>query len=115
VTNIKEQVCENQELKSTFESAQKEMESFKKSTNFRLNLFQSKENKQINDFFTKFMSPSANTDSLVISELAPMKELLVKLREENSLLKKQLEANPVALEKHAKMIELQTKLAALEN
>lgn len=114
-TNIKEQTNENIELKSTFESAQREMDSFKKSTNFRLNLFQSKESKQINDFFAKFLSPSSGTDSLVISELTPLKDLLNKIREENNILKRQLEANPVALEKHAKMIELQFKLSALEN
>jgi hypothetical protein len=36
------------------------------------------------------------------------------LREENSILKKQLEINPVALEKHAKCAELQSRIDQME-
>ena len=52
---------------------------------------------------------------MVVAELAPIKGLIEKVREENAILKRQLEANPVALEKHAKMVDLQTKLTALES
>ena len=44
-TEIKEQMEENQELRSTFSKFSKDFDSFKKSTNFRLNLYQSKESK----------------------------------------------------------------------
>ena len=108
IVNIKDQTSENCELRSTFEKSQKDIESFKKTTNFRMNLFQSKEAKQINDFFTKYLNPE--TESLMVKELKPLKDLLAKIREENSILKKQLELNPVAVEKGAKVMELQKRL-----
>lgn len=47
ISCIKDMSAENQEFKSTFEMASKEFDSFKKSTNFRLSLYQSKEQKFI--------------------------------------------------------------------
>lgn len=47
ISSIKDLSTENQEFKSTFEKASKEFDSFKKSTNFRLSLYQSKEQKLI--------------------------------------------------------------------
>lgn len=44
------------ETVSTFLKFSKDFESFKKTTNFRIQLFQSKEYKQIDQFFTKFLS-----------------------------------------------------------
>jgi hypothetical protein len=43
--------------------------------------------KQINSFFTKYLSPS-NQDKLLVSELAPMKDLISKFQEEVVILKK---------------------------
>lgn len=114
VVSIKEQVQENQELKTTFEKTQREIEGFKKSTNFRLNLYQSKEQKQITEFFSKFLN-SSNSDALLVAELGPMKDLISKLREENAILKKQVEMNPLALEKHTEVIALRTQVKNLES
>jgi hypothetical protein len=47
VTNVKDLTNENSELRDTFDKTTKEIESFKKQTNFRLSLYSSKENKQI--------------------------------------------------------------------
>ena len=91
---MKESQEENQELRSTFAKTSAALDSFKGTTNFRLNLFQSKEAKQINDFFTKYLSPS-NQDELVVAELGPMKALVAKLREEITILKKQVDSNPL--------------------
>jgi len=43
ISNRKEQIEENQELKLTFQKSFNDFDSFKKSTNARLNLYQSKE------------------------------------------------------------------------
>jgi hypothetical protein len=48
-------------------------------------LYQSKESKNINDFFNKFLSQN---NQELIQQLEPLKELITKLREENSILKK---------------------------
>jgi hypothetical protein len=61
--NIKDLANENEELRTTFDKAVREMDSFKKSSNFRLSLYQSKENKQLDQFFSKYLS-AGNADPL---------------------------------------------------
>ena len=106
---IKELTNENSELKQTFDKAQKEASSFRSSSQFRLNLYSSKEQKQIEQFFSKYLS-SGCQDQLLVSELGPMKMLIDKLTQENGDLLKQIERNPVAIQHLAKVTELQGKL-----
>ena len=113
VINVKDFTNENMELRSTFEKTQKEIDNFKKSTNFRLSLYQSKEQKMVEQFFGKYLNP-ANSSDLLVSELDPLKQLVDKLKEENSLLKKQVELNPTAVEKNAKVTELQGRIDSLQ-
>ena len=51
VTAVKDLTNDNNELRQTFEKTSKDFDGFRKSTNFRLNLYSSKEYKQIDQFF----------------------------------------------------------------
>ena len=83
---IKEASEENNELQSTLQKSCRDFDSFKKSTNFRISLYQSKEQKNLDKFFSKHNSSSA--DPLIKEDLEPMKEVIEKLRSENTILKK---------------------------
>lgn len=48
---VKEQTEISEELRATFNKASSEMQSFKKTLNFRLNLAKSREEKLISDLF----------------------------------------------------------------
>ena len=52
---------------------------------------------------------------MLVANLTPMKELISKLREENVILKKQVDINPLYLERHAKVLELQQTITLLKS
>ena len=87
------------------------MSSFKKSLNFRLNLAKSREQMLLNDHFKKFDAASID----IPEEVKQLRELLALKDQEIESLRQQVESNPVAAEKHAKIVELESKLRQTEH
>lgn len=59
-------------------------------------------------FFAKFLM--AGVEPPEGSEMAPIRDLVMRLQEENAMLKKQLDSNPVASAKHMRLLEVQSQL-----
>ena len=57
---------------------------------------------------------ATNSDPVLIQNLQPLKDLISKHREEISILKKEVDMNPVASERHAKVAELQSKILKMD-
>lgn len=76
------------------------MSSFKKSLNFRLNLAKSKEQLLLKDHFKKFEAAGIDLPT----EVSHLKELLALKDQEIESLKQQVENNPIAAERHGRVL-----------
>ena len=83
------------------------MQSFKKSLNFRLNLAKSREQILLADHFKKF--DAADFD--MPTEVAELKAILAIKDQEIQNLRQQVEANPIAAERHARVTQLEQQLS----
>ena len=90
-------------MNATFSKASREMESFKKSFNFRLKLEESRVQLLRKEHFNKF--DAANVE--IPSEVKELKELLDTQDSEIKELRALIENNPILAERHAKVIQLE--------
>ena len=93
-------------MNATFMKASRDMESFKKSLNFRLNLEKSRVQMLRRDHFTKF--DAVNVD--VPTEVEQLKEQLDSQDAEIKDLRALVETNPNLAERHARVQQLEHSL-----
>ena len=103
---LKESQSREDEMNATFTKASRDMESFKKSFNFRLNLEKSRVQILRKDHFTKF--DAANID--IPTEVAELKALLESQDEEIKDLRLLVDNNPNLAERHARVHQLENQL-----
>ena len=103
---MKEQATTENELNSSLGKATSDLESFKKSLNFRLNLAKSKETMLLKDHFKRF--DAANIE--MPEEVRHLKELLELRDREIEDLRQQVESNPILAERHARVLQLENQL-----
>lgn len=77
-----------------------DLNSFKKSLNFRLNLAKSKEEILLREHFRQFNAAEMD----IPAEVANLKELIELKDQEIESLKQQVELNPIAAERHARVL-----------
>ena len=103
---LKEQESREAEMNATFTKASRDMERFKTSFNFRLNLEKSRVQLLRKEHFAKF--DAANVD--IPAEVQALKELLASQDTEIKDLRALVENNPILAERHAKVLQLENHL-----
>ena len=97
---MKEQDSIEQELSATLNRTSSDLNSFKKSLNFRLNLAKSKEEILLREHFRHFNAAEMDLPA----EVANLKEMIELKDQEIESLKQQVELNPIAAERHARVL-----------
>ena len=103
---MKNQEERENELNVAFAQASKDIDKFKTSMNFRLNLEKSRVQILRKEHFTKFDAASVD----VPAEIKELKAIIDSQDNEIKDLRAQLENNPLLSEKHAKVLFLEEKL-----
>ena len=93
-------------MNATFSKASRDMESFKKSFNFRLNLEKSRVQLLRKEHFAKF--DAANVD--IPAEVKELRELLDSQDAEIKELRSLVDNNPNLAERHARVLQLENQL-----
>ena len=96
-------------MNATFTKASRDMERFKTSFNFRLNLEKSRVQLLRKEHFVKF--DAANVE--IPAEVKALKELLASQDTEIKDLRALVENNPILAERHAKVLQLENHLKRL--
>ena len=103
---MKEQESRENELKVSFAQASKDIDKFKTSMNFRLNLEKSRVQILRKEHFIKFDASNVN----IPEEVKQLKALIESQDKEIKDLRALVENNPLLSEKHAKVLFLEENL-----
>ena len=106
LSTVESSFADHMEMSKQLEGFSRSLESFKQSTNFRMNLYQSKEYKQVSEFFKKYNQQNSSAPE----ELWGLQKVIERQQAEIKELKKTIEINPLAAERHAKCLKLEAQI-----